>query len=207
MANDIPTSTTTTKKKTANAAPTATATPPKTDALARSADFETSTTAQLREEDFKEVDFNRIWYRTKKGQNPISFLILAVSGDMRGQFKSKYPGDKSPCYMAACELMHDVSAADQTLYSGEEPVAVERGEVFYLIIPKRCGPKLLDAYRLGYVCRMQSIGKVEIESREFGTVHAWDYKLSIRPIVTVTVVDKKALMMPTGEEIEAVEEP
>ena len=213
MANDTATTSTTTKKKTANAAaPTVTAAPQspaaqKADALARASEFETSAQVQLKEEDFVEVDFNRLWYRTKKGQNPISFLPLAKSKDMRGEFKSKYPGDKSPCFMLACELMHDVSAADQTLYSGEEPVAAAKGDVFYMIEPKRCASKLDEALARAFICRMQATEKVEIKSREHGTVYAWDYRLSIRPMVTVTVIDVPSLMMPVGEEIEAVEEP
>ena len=209
MATEQATGTTTKKKNAAAAAPSQPESlRVKADSLAArtAGEFETSAQTVLREEDFVEVDFNRLWYRTKKGQNPISFLPLQKSKDMRNEFKSKYPSDKSPCFMLACELMHDVSAADQTLFSGDEPVAAQKGDIFYMIEPKRCASKLDEALARSFICRIQATSKVEIRSREHGTVYAWDYKLSIRPQVTVTVVDVPALMMPVGEEIEAVEE-
>ena len=103
--------------------------------------------------------------------------------------------------------MKDVSPSDRCLFQAKEPVGAKRGDVAFMLIPARLGLTLAEGLKRNMVVQVQALKKVPIKNRAGLDVMAWDYKARVLTQYNViTQIDTNGIIMPSGDEIEAVEE-
>jgi hypothetical protein len=120
---------------------------------------------------FVDVELAGLWFINEPGA-VLCFVPLERSEDVSHLFESKYPGDKSPTY-----VWTGVITQPSNCRAGKDPRIGQPGEIVSVIESARLKKQFAAAAKEVACIRLTSLDKVDIESKKYGGVKAWEYRL------------------------------